>query len=73
MKLFKKGKFNLNILINVILGVFVFTTLIGTVAVSLTEVSNNISGGASILLKIITLILVIGFILALSIALKSRK
>jgi len=62
MKLGKKGTFEIKSFINVVLGVFIFTALIGTIATQITSAQANLSGGASVLLGLTTLILVIGLI-----------
>lgn len=60
----KKGSFAMDKFIETVLGVFVFTALIGTVASQVITAQNNLSGGASILIGLTTLIIVIGFIMA---------
>lgn len=57
-----KGAFNVDAFINVVLGVFIFTALIGTIASQVTAGQQNLTGGASILLGLVTLLLVIAFI-----------
>lgn len=67
----KNGNFSIDKFIPIILGVFVFLGLIGTVANSVSTVvsphnaTSNVSGGAIILLGLTTLILVIGFIMSI--------
>lgn len=61
----KKGAFSMDNFIETVLGVFVFTALIGTVAAQIVSAQNNLTGGAAILLGLTTLILVIGFIMAI--------
>jgi len=65
MKLGNKADFKIGSFINVVLGVFVFTALIGTIATQITAAQSNLSGGASILLGLTTLILVIGLIMSI--------
>lgn len=61
----KKAKYNIDSFIQTVLGVFIFTALIGTIATQITSAQANLSGGAAILLGLTTLILVIGFIMSI--------
>lgn len=61
----KKGTYNIDKFIQTVLGVFIFTALIGTIATQITTAQSNVSGGASVLLGLTTLILVIGFIMSI--------
>lgn len=66
MKLLKKGNFSIEKFIPVVLGVFVFTALIGNIASQVVSAQGgNVTGGASVLLGLTTLILVIGFIMSI--------
>lgn len=69
MKLANKGAFSIDKFIPLVLGVFIFTALIGSIAGNVTNVlsqnGTNVTGGAGVLLALTTLILVIGFIIAI--------
>lgn len=65
MKLARKGAFSIDNFITTVLGVFIFTALIGTIASQIVSAQANVTGGASILLGLTTLILVIGFIMSI--------
>lgn len=70
----KKGAMQIDKTIEIVLAVFIFASLIGTIAATInttiTENGSAVTGGSAILLGLTTLILVIGFIMMIY---KSQK
>lgn len=49
-------------MMNIVMGVLIFTSLIGTIATNVTTAQNNVSGTGGTLLALITIVLIIGFV-----------
>lgn len=61
----KKAMKDVSRIIDMTIVVFVFSALIGSIATQVTNAQHNLSGGASVLMSVVTIILVAVFILSI--------